>query len=119
MLAEGIRQLPARSRLIVSLYYVEELTPIEIAETLDISRSRVYQLHAKAIMELRAWMRLALNGKRPAAKTQAIYRREFALAHAVKTLDAYLGTPGAYVPQAISQEVIDIARKFEDYLQNG
>lgn len=71
LLAQGIRQLSARSRLIISLYYVEELTPLEIAETLGISRSRVYQLHAKAVAELRAWMRAALTGRRPQARAEA------------------------------------------------
>ncbi len=66
LLVEAINHLPERSRLVISLYYVEELSPIEIAEVLEVSRSRVYQLHAQAILDLRAWMRSRMNGQRPA-----------------------------------------------------
>jgi RNA polymerase sigma factor for flagellar operon FliA len=56
-LVKAIQELPERSKLVISLYYIEEASPLEIAEILGISRSRVYQLHAKAILRLRALLR--------------------------------------------------------------
>lgn len=57
-LAGAIRLLPERELLIVSLYYKEEMTMREIAQVLDISESRVCQLHARALSRLRARMSL-------------------------------------------------------------
>jgi len=53
-LARAIRALPEREALILSLYYRDELTMREIAEILEISESRVCQLHARALSRLRA-----------------------------------------------------------------
>ncbi len=53
-LARAIRSLPEREALILSLYYRDELTMREIAEILEISESRVCQLHARALSRLRA-----------------------------------------------------------------
>lgn len=50
----AIEQLPERERLIISLYYYSELTYKEIAEVLDISESRISQLHTKAILKLKS-----------------------------------------------------------------
>jgi len=50
----ALRKLPERQQLLLSLYYVEELTMREIGEVLSISESRVSQLHAQAILNLRA-----------------------------------------------------------------
>lgn len=50
----SIDHLPERERLIISLYYYSELTYKEIAEVLEISESRISQLHTKAIMRLKA-----------------------------------------------------------------
>lgn len=55
-LARAIRALPEREALILSLYYKDEMTMREIAEILDISESRVCQLHARALGRLRAWL---------------------------------------------------------------
>ena len=44
----------------VALYYYEEMTLKEIGETLNISESRVSQIHTKAILRLRGRMRKAL-----------------------------------------------------------
>lgn len=52
-LRNSIDQLPERERLIVSLYYYSELTYKEIAEVLEISESRISQLHTKAILKLK------------------------------------------------------------------
>lgn len=53
ILAEAIDKLPERERLIVSLYYSEELTLREIGEILNLSEARICQLHTKAIFRLR------------------------------------------------------------------
>lgn len=60
-LTAGLRRLPDRDRLVLSLYYHEELTLKEIARILRVSESRVSQLHASAILKLRAWMRSTLD----------------------------------------------------------
>jgi RNA polymerase sigma factor for flagellar operon FliA len=52
-LAEAINQLPEREKLLIALYYQEHLTLSEIGNLLNISESRVCQLHAQAIMRLR------------------------------------------------------------------
>ncbi|MDH5500429.1 MAG: RNA polymerase sigma factor FliA [Gammaproteobacteria bacterium] len=53
-LAESIEQLPERERLVLSLYYERELNLKEIGAVLDVSESRVCQIHGQAIMRLRA-----------------------------------------------------------------
>jgi RNA polymerase sigma factor for flagellar operon FliA len=56
-LASSIQDLPERERLVVSLYYQDELTQREIAKVLQVSESRVCQLHARALDRLRSSMR--------------------------------------------------------------
>lgn len=53
ILAKAIDSLKERYKLILSLYYYEELTLKEIGKILEISESRVSQLHSKAIVNLR------------------------------------------------------------------
>lgn len=53
-LAEAIMSLPERERLVISLYYVEELNLREIGRVLDISESRVSQISSQAALRLRA-----------------------------------------------------------------
>ena len=55
-LAELIETLPERERLIMSLYYDEELNLREIGEVLGISESRVCQIHGQALVRLKAWL---------------------------------------------------------------
>ena len=52
-LARVIDELPERENTIISLYYFEELTYKEIGAVLNISESRVSQLHTKAIIKLK------------------------------------------------------------------
>jgi RNA polymerase sigma factor FliA len=63
-LGEAIARLPEREKLVVTLYYYEELTLREIGEVLGVTESRVSQLHTKAILRLKA--RLAGAGSRAA-----------------------------------------------------
>jgi RNA polymerase sigma factor FliA len=53
-LAEAIARLPEREKLVVTLYYYEELPLREIGEVLGVTESRVSQLHTKAILRLKA-----------------------------------------------------------------
>lgn len=53
-LAEAIQQLPEREQLVLSLYYDEELNLKEIGAVLDVSESRVSQLHSQAAARLRS-----------------------------------------------------------------
>jgi RNA polymerase sigma factor for flagellar operon FliA len=52
-LSESLDRLPERERLLLALYYHEELTMKEISRVMAVSESRVCQLHAQAIMRLR------------------------------------------------------------------
>jgi len=53
-LADAIARLPEREKLVVTLYYYEELTLREIGEVLGVTESRVSQLHTKAILRLKS-----------------------------------------------------------------
>jgi RNA polymerase sigma factor for flagellar operon FliA len=56
-LAASIESLKEKEKLVVSLYYIEELTMREIGDVLDITESRVSQIHSKAIFNLRKKLR--------------------------------------------------------------
>ena len=53
-LADAIESLPERERLVIALYYYENLTLREIGEVLGVTESRVSQLHTKAVLALRS-----------------------------------------------------------------
>ncbi len=55
-LARAIAGLPDRERLVMSLYYDEELNLREIGAVLGVSESRVCQIHGQALMRLKARM---------------------------------------------------------------
>lgn len=54
LLAEAIDQLTERERLVISLYYYEELTLKEIGQVLSVSESRISQIHTKSMLQLRS-----------------------------------------------------------------
>jgi len=54
VLADAISELPEREKLVLTLYYYEELTMREIGEVLGVTESRVSQIHKKAILRLKA-----------------------------------------------------------------
>ena len=60
ILAGCIDLLPEKERLVISLYYHEEMTLKEIGLTLGVSESRVSQIHSKAILSLKNKMKQAL-----------------------------------------------------------
>lgn len=53
ILADAISKLSERERMVITLYYYEDLTSKEIGKILGVSDSRVSQLHTKAILRLR------------------------------------------------------------------
>jgi len=53
LLANSINSLPEKERMVITLYYYEDLTYREISKILGISESRISQLHSKAILRLR------------------------------------------------------------------
>jgi RNA polymerase sigma factor for flagellar operon FliA len=52
-IANAIDDLPEKEKQVISLYYYDELTMKEIGEVLDLTESRVSQIHTKAILRLR------------------------------------------------------------------
>jgi RNA polymerase sigma factor for flagellar operon FliA len=52
-IAGAIEDLPEKEKQVVALYYYDELTMKEIGEVLDLTESRVSQIHTKAILRLR------------------------------------------------------------------
>ena len=52
-LGNAIEQLKPKEKMVVALYYYEELTMKEIGKTLGITESRVSQIHSKVVIKLR------------------------------------------------------------------
>jgi RNA polymerase sigma factor for flagellar operon FliA len=57
VVTKAIESLPEKQRLVLSLYYYEDLNLKEIGEVLDVTESRVSQLHTQAILWLRRKLR--------------------------------------------------------------
>ncbi len=55
-IGDAIQGLPEKERLVLTLYYYEELTMKEIGELLKVTESRVCQIHTKAILRLKAFL---------------------------------------------------------------
>ena len=53
-LAHAISRLPEREKLVIALYYYENLTLREIGDVLGVTESRVSQLHTKAVLRLKS-----------------------------------------------------------------
>lgn len=56
IVAKGIMSLPEKERMVISLYYYDELTMKEIGHVLKFTESRVSQIHTKAVLRLRSKM---------------------------------------------------------------
>jgi RNA polymerase sigma factor for flagellar operon FliA len=54
LIIEAINELPEKEKKVLVLYYYEDLTLKEIGEVLEVTESRISQLHTKAILRLRA-----------------------------------------------------------------
>ena len=61
LLARSIGDLPERERLVITLYYYEELTMKEVGEVLGVNESRISQIHAAAVRKLRKGLRRHLK----------------------------------------------------------
>lgn len=57
IVGQAIERLPEKERIVVSLYYYDELTMKEIGQVLSLTESRVSQIHTKAVLRLRAKLR--------------------------------------------------------------
>jgi RNA polymerase sigma factor for flagellar operon FliA len=53
-LSQAIQELPEKQRIVLSLYYYEDLNLKEIGEVLEVTESRVSQLHTQAVLRLRS-----------------------------------------------------------------
>jgi RNA polymerase sigma factor for flagellar operon FliA len=72
-LADAIQNLPDRERLVMSLYYYEEMTMREIGLALGVVESRVSQVHASAVVHLRSALKdLAARGAFDRTRTQKV-----------------------------------------------
>jgi RNA polymerase sigma factor for flagellar operon FliA len=70
LLSTALDRLPERERLLLSLYYHEELTMKEISKVMGVSESRVCQLHMQAVLRLRAIMNVQQDGEDPTRSKQ-------------------------------------------------
>ena len=61
LLVDVISDLTEQEKLVLALYYYEEMTLKEIGQTLDISESRVSQIHTKAVVRLRSRLSRSLK----------------------------------------------------------
>jgi RNA polymerase sigma factor FliA len=57
ILSTAIDSLPLKERLVISLYYFDELTMKEIGKVMGVNESRISQLHTKAMLRLRGKLR--------------------------------------------------------------
>lgn len=60
-IADAIAALPEREKLVIALYYYENLTLREVGEVLGVTESRVSQLHTKAVLRLRSKLAAELD----------------------------------------------------------
>lgn len=70
LLVDAIEELPEKERMVLTLYYYEELTMKEIGLTLGVVESRVSQIHSAAVVRLRA----SLHGIQKTQKPTAVRR---------------------------------------------
>ena len=63
-LAHAITTLPEREAIVLSLYYDEELNLREIGEVLDVSESRISQIHSQAMLKLKVRMQSWQNNEK-------------------------------------------------------
>ena len=58
-LAEAIERMPEREKVVLTLYYFENLTLAQIGEVLGVTESRVSQIHTKSVLQLRSRLQAA------------------------------------------------------------
>ena len=57
MVAAALSGLKSKEQLVISLYYYEEMTLKEIAQILELTESRICQIHTQSIIKLRSRMK--------------------------------------------------------------
>lgn len=70
LLARLIDELPEKEKLILSLYYWEELTMKEIGKIMGITEGRVCQLHGQSLLRLKSNLAIQKNAKEAAVKVR-------------------------------------------------
>ncbi len=60
-LSDAVSKLPEREKLVVALYYYENLTLREIGEVLNVTESRVSQLHTRAVLRLKGRLQVDIG----------------------------------------------------------
>jgi RNA polymerase sigma factor for flagellar operon FliA len=80
-LTEAISDLPERERLVMTLYYYEETTMKEIGLILGVVESRISQIHASAVLHLRARLadfaiRKEPSNSSPASRQSAVRKND-------------------------------------------
>ena len=55
-LTEAVNKLKEKERMVISLYYVEDLNMTQIAQVLNVSEPRISQIHSSAIRKLKTYM---------------------------------------------------------------
>ena len=61
ILAEEIEKLPEREKLVITLYYYEDMTITEIAKVLNLAKSTVSEIHTRTLLKLRSRLRKRLK----------------------------------------------------------
>ncbi len=61
LLGKEIDRLPEKQKLVLSLYYYEDMNMKEIAEVLGITEARISQIHSQAVLSLRTFLKKHLN----------------------------------------------------------
>jgi RNA polymerase sigma factor FliA len=82
-LIEAIEALPERERLVMTLYYYEEMTMKEIGLTLGVVESRVSQMHSSAVLHLRSMLGAPSGARRRPARAAGRARRAKEMAQPV------------------------------------
>jgi RNA polymerase sigma factor for flagellar operon FliA len=69
LVSEAIARLPEREKLVVTLYYHEDMTMKEVGGVLGLTESRVSQLHSQAMLRLKGYLRRHFG--RPASEASS------------------------------------------------
>ena len=96
-LAGAIDDLPEKERLVLTLYYYEEMTMKEIGLTLNVVESRVSQIHSSAVLHLRT--KLAHGAKQ--ARSQVTAKRPAVRVHPSQTVAGAASLPATASPQRV------------------
>jgi RNA polymerase sigma factor for flagellar operon FliA len=67
LVSEAIARLPEREKLVVTLYYHEDMTMKEVGGVLGLTESRVSQLHSQAMLRLKGYLRRHFGRPAPEA----------------------------------------------------